>query len=55
MIARVKGRTKPWGMVVIDGGVTGAGVALDAASQGYEVLLSSAKSLARELRAAIQN
>jgi glycerol-3-phosphate dehydrogenase len=39
MIARVKSRTTPWDMVVIGGGATGAGVAVDAASRGYDVLL----------------
>jgi glycerol-3-phosphate dehydrogenase len=39
MIACVKSRTTPWDMVVIGGGATGAGVAVDAASRGYDVLL----------------
>ena len=32
-------RREPWDMLVIGGGATGAGVAVDAASRGYEVLL----------------
>ena len=35
MIARLKERTTPWDMVVIGGGATGAGVAVDAATRGY--------------------
>ncbi len=32
-------RTEPWDLVVIGGGATGAGTAVDAASRGYSVLL----------------
>ncbi len=32
-------RADPWDMLIIGGGATGAGVAVDAASRGYEVLL----------------
>jgi glycerol-3-phosphate dehydrogenase len=39
MVARVLARTAPWDMVIVGGGATGAGVAVDAASRGYEVLL----------------
>src|SRR6202789_2932667 len=39
MHARVRERTEPWDVVVIGGGATGAGVAVDAASRGYSVLL----------------
>ena len=39
MLAKVKDRTAPWDIVVIGGGATGAGVAVDAASRGYDVLL----------------
>jgi glycerol-3-phosphate dehydrogenase len=39
MVARVKGRTLPWDIVVIGGGATGAGVAVDAAARGLDVLL----------------
>lgn len=35
----VRQRTTPWDIVVIGGGATGAGCALDAASRGFEVLL----------------
>ena len=39
MLARARSRAEPWDMVVIGGGATGAGVAVDAASRGYSVLL----------------
>src|SRR6476620_3508750 len=39
MLARAADRKNPWDLVVIGGGATGAGVAVDAASRGYEVLL----------------
>jgi glycerol-3-phosphate dehydrogenase len=39
MLARVTARTTPWDMVVIGGGATGVGVAVDAATRGYDVLL----------------
>jgi glycerol-3-phosphate dehydrogenase len=38
-IARVRARSVPWDFVVIGGGATGAGCALDAASRGFDVLL----------------
>src|ERR1700742_5217790 len=39
MLARVKERSTPWDIVVIGGGATGVGVAVDAASRGFAVLL----------------
>lgn len=39
MLARVREHKGPWDFVVIGGGATGAGVAVDAASRGYSVLL----------------
>lgn len=39
MLARARERKEPWDIVVIGGGATGAGVAVDAASRGYSVLL----------------
>ena len=39
MRERVTGREEPWDMVVIGGGATGVGIAVDAASRGYDVLL----------------
>jgi glycerol-3-phosphate dehydrogenase len=39
MVARLKERSAPWDIVVIGGGATGAGVAVDAATRGFDVLL----------------
>src|SRR5271169_1069579 len=39
MVARVRNRKEPWDIVVIGGGATGAGVAVDGASRGFDVLL----------------
>ena len=39
MMGRVRGRREPWDVVVIGGGATGVGVAVDAASRDYDVLL----------------
>src|SRR5271155_3690969 len=39
MISRVRRRDTPWDIVIIGGGATGAGVAVDAATRGFDVLL----------------
>src|SRR5579885_754379 len=39
MWARVRAHTKPWDIIVVGGGATGVGVAIDAASRGYDTLL----------------
>lgn len=39
MIRAMKQRSEPWDVLVIGGGATGAGVAVDAASRGYSVCL----------------
>src|SRR6202453_1786747 len=39
MLARVHARSTPWDIVVIGGGATGIGVAVDAANRGFDVLL----------------
>jgi glycerol-3-phosphate dehydrogenase len=39
MLSRVAERRDPWDMVIVGGGATGAGIAVDAASRGYDVLL----------------
>ncbi len=36
---RERGESEPWDIIVIGGGATGAGVAVDGASRGYSVLL----------------
>ena len=39
MSSRIAERTEPWDMLIIGGGATGVGIAVDAASRGYDVLL----------------
>ena len=39
MMERALAHTEPWEMLIIGGGATGAGIAVDAASRGYSVLL----------------
>lgn len=39
MLSRVAEHTKEWDIIIIGGGATGVGCAVDAASRGYEVLL----------------
>lgn len=39
MLARLTTRHEPWDFAIIGGGATGAGIAVDAASRGYAVLL----------------
>ena len=39
MLVRLEERRQPWDMVIIGGGATGVGIAVDAASRGYDVLL----------------
>ncbi len=39
MLSRVHHRQEPWDLVIVGGGSSGVGVAVDAASRGYDVLL----------------
>ena len=39
MLASIHARSRPWDMIIIGGGATGVGVAVDAATRGYDVLL----------------
>jgi glycerol-3-phosphate dehydrogenase len=39
MLGRATSRKTPWDMLIVGGGATGMGMAVDAASRGYEVLL----------------
>ncbi len=39
MLATLKARTEPWDMVIIGGGATGMGIAVDGATRGFSVLL----------------
>jgi len=47
MLNRALDRTNPWDMVIIGGGATGVGCAVDAASRGYEVLLLEQSDFAK--------
>ena len=46
-LRRVADRQEPWDMLVIGGGATGLGVAVDAASRGYDVLLAEQSDFAK--------
>src|SRR5215468_7707933 len=37
--SRIRSRTEPWDFLIVGGGATGVGVAIDAAARGYDVLL----------------
>lgn len=39
MLARIREHKHPWDVAIVGGGATGVGVALDAASRGYDVVL----------------
>ncbi len=39
MLQNARARTKPWDIIIIGGGATGVGVAVDAAARGYATLL----------------
>jgi glycerol-3-phosphate dehydrogenase len=39
MWRRIEAHPKPWDMIVVGGGASGVGVAIDAAARGYDVLL----------------
>jgi glycerol-3-phosphate dehydrogenase len=39
MLRRIDSHPKPWDIIIVGGGATGVGVAIDAASRGYDVLL----------------
>src|SRR5246127_1401853 len=39
MMARLRDRKKPWDILIIGGGATGGGAAVDAAARGYDVAL----------------
>jgi glycerol-3-phosphate dehydrogenase len=47
MLERARSRNTPWDIVVIGGGATGVGVAVDAAARGLEVLLLEAKDFGK--------
>src|SRR6267142_3873710 len=39
MLKQARDRSQPWDMIIVGGGATGAGVAVDAATRGYTTLL----------------
>jgi len=39
MLKQVRERVEPWDIIIVGGGATGAGVAVDAATRGYDTLL----------------
>jgi glycerol-3-phosphate dehydrogenase len=39
MYRRFRGQSQPWDLVVVGGGATGVGIAIDAATRGYRVVL----------------
>jgi glycerol-3-phosphate dehydrogenase len=47
MIAQIAQRKTPWDMLVVGGGATGMGVAVDAATRGFDVLLLEAKDFGK--------
>jgi len=47
MIKKLEARKRSWEIVVIGGGATGLGIALDAASRGYDVLLLEQSDFAK--------
>src|SRR4051812_49612081 len=47
MLNRVLERSEPWDVVIIGGGASGVGSAVDAASRGYEVLLLEQSDLGK--------
>ena len=46
-IDRIRGRKEPWDVVVIGGGATGLGAAVDAAARGYSTLLLEQSDFAK--------
>ncbi len=47
MLAQASHRSEPWDMIVIGGGATGVGVAIDAAARGFAVLLLEAQDFGK--------
>ncbi len=47
MLQRIKTRSGAWDMIIVGGGATGLGTALDAAARGYEVLLLERSDFAK--------
>ncbi len=47
MLQRLRRRVRPWDLLIIGGGATGLGCAIDAAARGYEVLLVEQSDFAK--------
>jgi glycine/D-amino acid oxidase-like deaminating enzyme len=47
MLKQARERAQPWDIIIIGGGATGAGVAVDAATRGYSTLLLEQHDLAK--------
>ncbi|MDH5381416.1 MAG: glycerol-3-phosphate dehydrogenase/oxidase, partial [Cyclobacteriaceae bacterium] len=47
MLQMLRSRKKPWDIIIIGGGATGLGTAIDAASRGYETLLIEKNDFAK--------
>jgi glycerol-3-phosphate dehydrogenase len=47
MTARVESHPQPWDFIIIGGGATGVGTAIDAAARGYDVLLLEQSDFAK--------
>src|SRR5512135_2400921 len=47
LVGRIRDRARPWDILVIGGGATGIGIALDAASRGLDVLLVDLSDFAK--------
>ncbi len=47
MLDAVRDRTEPWDLVVVGGGATGLGTAMDAAARGYDVVLLEQSDFAK--------
>ncbi len=47
MLAAIRARQDPWDIIVIGGGATGLGAAVDAASRGYDVVLLEQSDFAK--------
>ena len=48
MYRRVQEHPEPWDMIIVGGGATGVGVAIDAASRGYDAGFCSKQSRLRK-------
>lgn len=47
MMRRLEARDAPWDLLIIGGGATGVGIAIDAASRGYDVVLLEQSDLGK--------